>query len=228
MVITLYRNQSSIVSRVDTILVRCKQIFEIMQYILLISGYLFGSIPFGLLYGKMAGVDVRTAGSRNIGATNVSRLAGKIPGLLTLVSDALKAVIPMLLAAWLLPENQNKQLLVGLCGVAAFLGHLFPLYLLFKGGKGVATALGIYLYLQPLAALIAAAVFVLAVKTSGFVAVGSLLAALVMPVLIWFMSGDSQLTGVAAIISVLIWVKHHENISRLLRGEEKSWKKNDT
>ncbi len=196
-----------------------------MEYLLVIGSYLIGSIPFGLVLGRVAGVDVRAAGSGNIGATNVARLAGKKLGILTLVCDALKAILPMLAAAWLLENGSLRELWVALCGGAAFLGHLYPLYLGFRGGKGVAPALGIFLYLAPVAALIDLLLFVGVVYNWGYVSLGSLTAALLMPGLVWLLSGSVSNTVLAFGVGVLIWVKHRDNIVRLMKHEEKSWKK---
>ncbi len=196
-----------------------------MKYLFLLFAYLVGSIPFGLLFGKMAGVDVRRAGSGNIGATNVSRLVGKKLGLLTLLLDMGKALLPMLLVGWWLRNGPQKELWVALSGAAAFLGHLYPLYLNFKGGKGVATALGIFIYIAPVAALIDLAIFIGVVYNWGFVSLGSLTAALLMPGLVWLIDGSINNSGLALFIGVLIWIKHHDNIKRLLRHEEKSWRK---
>lgn len=199
-----------------------------MTYLLISIGYLLGSVPFGLLYGKLAGIDVRRQGSGNIGATNVSRLLGKKLGALTLASDLLKGILPMLLAAKLLGDQPGAAHWVMLCGGAAFLGHCFPVYLKFRGGKGVATALGLHLYLAPLPTLAGVALFAATVRLSGYVSLGSLAAAAALPLLIWLAGGSSELTGISALVGALIWLKHHENIARLLRGEEKSWKKNAT
>lgn len=199
-----------------------------MEYILVLGSYLIGSIPFGLVLGKLAGIDVRGAGSGNIGATNVARLAGKKLGVLTLACDALKAILPMLAAAWLLENSGQRELWVALCGGAAFLGHLYPLYLRFKGGKGVATALGIFLYLEPAAALIGMFLFVGVVYNWGYVSLGSLTVALLMPGLVWLLSGSVSNSLLAFGIGALIWLKHRDNIERLMKHEEKSWRKKDS
>jgi glycerol-3-phosphate acyltransferase PlsY len=196
-----------------------------MEYLLVFGAYLVGSIPFGLVLGKAAGVDVRGAGSGNIGATNVARLVGKKLGVLTLVCDALKAVLPMLAAGWLLEPGSRHELWVALSGGAAFLGHLYPVYLKFKGGKGVATALGIFLYLSPLAAVIDVLIFVGVVYNWGYVSLGSLTAALMMPGLVWLLTGSLSNSLLALAIGVLIWVKHRDNIERLMHHKEKSWRK---
>ena len=195
-----------------------------MKYLVLLFAYLVGSIPFGLLLGKMAGIDVRTAGSGNIGATNVSRLAGKKFGLITLLLDMGKALFPMLLVGWWLRDSQQKELWVALSGAAAFLGHLYPVYLKFRGGKGVATALGIFIYIAPVAALLDLAIFIGVVYNWGYVSLGSLTAALMMPGLVWLIDGSRNNAVLALFIGVLIWIKHRDNIKRLLKHEEKSWR----
>ena len=196
-----------------------------MEYIFPVASYLIGAIPFGLLIGKSVGRDVRLEGSKNIGATNVSRLLGKKLGLLTLFCDVMKGFLPMLLVAYLLPDSDNKQLVVCLSGVMGVIGHMFPVYLGFKGGKGVATGLGAFLYLSPPAILISLVVFVGSVYFSGFVSVGSLLASGLIPLWLYFLDADSVKIVTASLVAILIWLKHHENIRRLLKGEEKSWKK---
>lgn len=196
-----------------------------MDYLFPLIGYFAGAVPFGLVFSKMAGIDVRAVGSKNIGATNVSRVLGKKLGFLTLVCDCLKGFLPMYLAASFLPESGTRELVVAVSGIMAVIGHMFPVYLGFKGGKGVATSLGVFLFLSPLAILISLAVFVAAVAFSGFVSVGSLLASGLIPLWLWLL-GASKITIVAAtVVALLIWVKHHANISRLLQGNEKSWKK---
>jgi acyl phosphate:glycerol-3-phosphate acyltransferase len=196
-----------------------------MIYLLVLGAYLLGSVPFGLLLGKTTGRDIRLAGSGNIGATNVTRLLGRKMGLLTLLLDAGKAVLPMLAASWLL-AGPERELGVAFCGGAAFLGHLYPVYLQFRGGKGVATALGVFLYLEPLAALAAMAVFIIVTLNWGFVSLGSLTAALLLPGLVWLLSVSMIDTLLAVMVAVLIWLKHRENIVRLSQGKEKSWRHN--
>ncbi len=196
------------------------------MYILLpIIGYLIGAIPFGLVIGKMVGVDVRTQGSRNIGATNVNRVLGKKLGIVTLICDCLKGFLPMYGAAVLLPASPNKELIVALTGLLAVLGHMFPVYLQFRGGKGVATGMGVFLYLSAPAILLSLAVFLVTVAVTGFVSAGSLAAAGLIPLWLYLLGASKITIGTAACIALLIWFKHHENISRLLQGTEKSWKK---
>jgi glycerol-3-phosphate acyltransferase PlsY len=195
-----------------------------MQYLLIIFGYLTGSIPFGLLYGRLAGIDVRQQGSGNIGATNVNRLLGRKLGILTLASDLLKGLLPMLLAAQLLGNRPDAPLWTMLTGLAAFIGHCWPLYLQFRGGKGVATALGIFIYLAPPQTLIAIMLFVVTVRVGGYVSLGSMGAAISLPIMIWLSDGPPELLLISGLIAGLIILKHRGNISRLAQGQEKSWK----
>ena len=120
-----------------------------LEILCLVAAYLVGAIPFGLILSIGSGVDIRSQGSKNIGATNVGRLLGKKLGILTLVADIAKGFLPMFVVAYFLPETPQKNIIIALCGAATVLGHMFPVYLGFKGGKGVATALGIFLYLAP-------------------------------------------------------------------------------
>jgi len=195
-----------------------------MGYLLVIVGYLIGSIPFGLVLGKCLGVDVRCAGSGNIGATNVNRLLGKKMGAITLVADAGKAVLPMLAAAKFLGEEPNAEFWVAATGGAAFLGHLYPLYLKFKGGKGVATALGIFFYVQPLAVAVCVVVFVAVIRIWGYVSLGSLIASALMPGLVFFLEGPGHKAYLSVLVAVLIWLKHASNIKRLINHQENSIK----
>jgi len=194
--------------------------------VLIVAAYLAGAIPFGLFIGRVAGADVRLAGSGNIGATNVGRVLGKKLGILTLLCDVAKGFLPVWTAAHLLPPTAaNRELLVVSCGLASVVGHMFPLYLQFKGGKGVATALGVFLALSPWSILISVGIFIAAVAASGYVSVGSLAASALIPLWLWIFGESSTILMMATVIVVLIWFKHGSNICRLLRHEEKSWKK---
>jgi len=192
--------------------------------LLIAASYLIGSIPFGLVLGRFAGIDVRKAGSGNIGATNVNRLLGKKMGAITLAGDALKALLPTAAAAWFFREAASRELVTVLCGGAAFLGHLYPVYLRFQGGKGVATALGLFLYLQPFAVLAAVLLFGGVVALSGYVSMGSLAASAAMPLLVWLLGGTPAVVWLATVVAVFVWIKHRSNIVRLLKHEENSWK----
>lgn len=203
-----------------------------MVYLFVIISYLIGSIPTGLLLAKVAGKeDIRKSGSGNIGATNVTRLLGKKLGALTLAGDVLKAMVPMLAAHWYFVQSgmhvspDELDMAVSLCGGAAFLGHVFPIYLNFRGGKGVATALGVFIVLEPLAVLISLFLFIAAVYFSGMVSAGSLLVSALLTLWIWLLGGPPYHVFLAFFVGVLIWFKHADNIRRLLAGTEKSWKK---
>lgn len=191
----------------------------------ILCSYCIGSIPFGLVLSRGTGIDIRSEGSKNIGATNVTRLLGKKLGALTLLCDLLKGYLPMLIAASLLKGTASQHLVVALCGAAAVLGHMFPLYLRFKGGKGVATALGAFLYLAPWAVLGCLLVFVGLVYFSGFVSLGSLLGSL--SILLWLplLHAPQWKLWLAAFIVAMIWLKHAHNIGRLISGTEKTWKR---
>ncbi len=193
-----------------------------MTFLLPLLSYLIGAIPFGLLIGRLAGIDVRHQGSRNIGATNVNRILGKKLGLLTLLLDIGKGFLPIFAASIFLPDG---DIYIALCGLAAILGHMFPLYLGFKGGKGVATTLGVFLFLEPWSILISLVVFIAAVAVSGFVSVGSLAASALIPFWLYLFGASQPVLIVAALAAILICFQHRANISRLVKGEEKSWKK---
>lgn len=201
-------------------------------YFFLIISYLIGSIPTGLLLAKaVGGEDIRKTGSGNIGATNVTRLLGKKLGSITLLGDTLKAILPMLgvygyfVHSGVAISSQNLDLIVSLCGAAAFLGHIFPIYLKFKGGKGVATALGVFIVLEPVAVIISLVLFVGVVYVSGFVSLGSLLVSALLSLWIWLLGGSPNHIFLALFVAAFIWLKHMDNINRLLEGTEKSWKR---
>jgi len=184
------------------------------------GAYLLGSIPTGLLLGKLYGIDVRKEGSGNIGATNLYRTAGRKVGIATLLGDCLKGMLPVLLA-WKLGYAEPMQAWIGL---AAFCGHVFSIFLLFRGGKGVATALGVYLALDPLALLGALAVFVILAGIWRYISLGSIAAAAVMPLFIYLRPHGTELLITTALISAIVIIKHHANISRLVAGTEAKFK----
>jgi len=187
-----------------------------MAVVYIILAYLLGSIPVGLVLARLKGRDPRTVGSGNIGATNVMRTAGKAIGILTLAGDIAKGFLP----AWLAIEAGEPKLIVAGIGVAAFLGHLFPIYLRFKGGKGVATAVGVFLALEPAAVIILVCVFIMALLIWRYVSLGSLIGAALMPLLLFIFAAPAAYTLAALIIAALIFYKHRDNIRRLLQGTE--------
>jgi glycerol-3-phosphate acyltransferase PlsY len=184
-----------------------------------LGAYLLGSLPTGLILAKaFSAQDIRAAGSGNIGATNVTRVLGKKLGALTFLGDALKGYVPVWAGAVLFQSTQASCLFGG----AAFLGHLFPVYLGFRGGKGVATAFGIFLYLAPPVALMAAALFAGVVAAWRYVSLGSLTVAALLPVLLALFSFPLPVVALSMLTGLLIFIKHKENIRRLLQGRENS------
>jgi glycerol-3-phosphate acyltransferase PlsY len=188
-----------------------------------VAAYLLGSIPFGLLLGKLFGAaDVRKEGSGNIGATNVARVAGPLAGILTLLLDAAKGALAVLVAARLSDQSSTWMMIAGLC---ALIGHCFPIWLGFRGGKGVATAAGVFLVLCPPAFLGAAILFFLVVLYWRFVSLGSISAAAAMPLLIYFFWAPHHAPPYAVTFgslaaALLIVYKHDANIQRLVQGDE--------
>jgi glycerol-3-phosphate acyltransferase PlsY len=193
----------------------------VLNILLIIFAYLLGSIPTGLVLATaMAGIDPRQDGSRNIGATNVMRTAGKTLGVFTLIGDVLKGTIPVCIALFL----DLGQWWVAGAGLAAFLGHCFPIYIGFKGGKGVATALGVYLPLTPLAVMVNVFVFASALGVTRMVSVGSITAAIAMPLLIWLGKYPLAYVILSICVDAIIIFRHKGNIKRLIAGEEnKLW-----
>ncbi len=187
------------------------------ELILLVFAYFLGSVPFGLLLARWRkGLDVREGGSGNIGATNVLRQAGPLLGVATLACDAAKGALPALLALW-----AGSDALAGAAALCAFLGHCFPVYSRFKGGgKGVATAAGCALALCWQALAGALVVFVLAVRVSGRVSVGSLLASASLPLFALAFFESFWIVSAFFLMSLLVWYRHKENISRLRQGTE--------
>jgi len=188
-----------------------------VTFILLIFAYLLGAIPTGVVLAKaFSDVDPRTQGSRNIGATNVFRTAGKKLGVLTLLGDILKGFIPVALARGML----DSYFWIGAVALAAFLGHLYPVFLKFKGGKGIATGLGVFLSLSPLPAILSLLVFAVVVYRWRYISLGSLAATAAFPVFLALFNPPKTYIPFAIIISILIFYRHHENIGRLLAGRE--------
>lgn len=188
--------------------------------LLVAAAYLLGSVPTGLLLGKAYGIDVRKEGSGNIGATNLYRTVGRKVGILTLVGDCLKGLIPVIAVQNLMTSPDYAAWV----GLAAFCGHVFSIFLKLKGGKGVATALGVFLALAPLALAAAVAVFALLMLVWRYVSLGSVGAALVMPVAVALLGGSKVVIVVTLLIAVIVVTRHRENIMRLLAGTESRFK----
>ncbi len=188
-----------------------------------LAAYLLGSIPFGLLLAKLfGGGDVRKAGSGNIGATNVARVAGPLAGILTLIFDTTKGTASVWLAGRITNDSATWMMIAAF---AVLLGHCYPVWLKFKGGKGVATALGVFLALSPLAAVSALLLFILCVIFWRYVSLGSIAAAAAMPLLIYFLWAPGHAppiiidVGTLAIAGLVIF-KHGGNLQRLVDGTE--------
>ncbi len=181
-----------------------------------VSAYLCGSIPTGVLIARRLGVEVRQVGSGNIGATNVARSAGKKAGLLTLLGDAAKGLLPVLIVRLL----DLRDTTLACTAVAALLGHLFPIFLGFSGGKGVATGLGVFLGLAPYAILLALLLFLATFVFFRIVSLASLVAAAATPLLLLWLAYPSACVVAGLVIALLIIARHHENITRLWKGQE--------
>lgn len=213
----------------------------------LIAAYLAGSIPFGLLIGLARGVDIRTQGSGNVGATNAGRVLGKKWGITCFILDVLKGMLPVLgfgLAAGLTASDTAGSAIDALrwiaIAVAAVVGHVFPVWLKFKGGKGVATGLGVLLGLWPVLTvpgLVAAVVWFAVIKASGYVSLASVLASISLPLLtlisgLAFGKSAGEIavyTSITALLGLLVVVRHRSNIRRLREGTESKarWAKRD-
>jgi glycerol-3-phosphate acyltransferase PlsY len=185
-----------------------------MTVLALVFGYLLGSIPFGLLLTRaVGGPDIRAIGSGNIGATNVLRTGRKGLAAVTLLCDALKGTVAVLMAAHFGP---GAALIAGL---GAFLGHLFPVWLRFKGGKGVATYIGVLLGLYWPAALAFCAIWLVVAAVFRFSSLAALIASAMTPLALWLF-GLPKVAAVFTLLTLLLWIKHRENIARLLNGTE--------
>lgn len=184
--------------------------------LMVLFAYLLGSVPTGFLLGSLSGVDVRQAGSGNVGATNVARVVGRKQGLITLLVDVAKGFIPVFLSL----RFGFSLSVTCLVAAAVFLGHLYSVFLKFQGGKGVATALGIFLSIAPMATGVLIVIFSLVAVTSRVVSLASLVAAGLAPVIFWFFSYPPLLIGLSLVIALLIGFRHRENIQRLISGAE--------
>ncbi len=221
----------------------------ILGYVIVaVAAYLLGSIPTGFLVARARGIDIRTVGSGNMGATNVFRTVGKTLGIVVLLIDALKgyaacAFLPPLIFNWLAPhfsglfvyfQNEPVEFQIRfyvIAGVFAVLGHNFTCWLKFKGGKGIATSAGVYLALAPWAMLIALVVFILAALVTRYISVGSISSAVALPAAVWILPPHNLLLGmVTTILGVMAIYKHKSNLQRLVAGTESrlQFKKKET
>ena len=187
------------------------------QIAIVVFSYFLGSVSFGYIIAQLSGKDLRKVGSGNIGAPNVMRAVGKTAGIITLLLDAAKGYVAVFLGEQFSGPDSSLPLI---CGAAALLGHCFPVLLKFRGGKGAATALGIFLRVAPFYAIFGLGAFLLVVAITRFVSAGSMAAAATMPLALWIGGASSVRTLLAAAIAALIIGKHHKNIARLISGEE--------
>ena len=200
----------------------------IVGYILVVLiAYLLGSIPTGFLLAKARGVDIRTVGSGNIGATNVFRILGKPAGVLVLLADAAKGwlavfVVAKLLSGWFYPAaGLTAREWFAICaGIAAILGHNYTCWLYFKGGKGIATSAGVLLALFPKALLVVVAIWILVFAASRYVSLASIIGSFWLPVFVWVFGYGDRLVVVALVLTALAIYKHKSNIQRLIAGTE--------
>ena len=186
-----------------------------------VLAYLLGSIPFGVVLAKLRQVDLRQHGSGNIGATNVSRTLGKTAGILTLIGDCGKGY----LAVWIAEQLLEAQWAVAVAGLMAFLGHVFSVFLKFKGGKGVATGLGVFLYLMPWAGLSSIGVFAVSLAFTRYVSASSILAAVSIPWLGYYFNAPAPSLYVATAAGIITAIRHRKNIQRLVDGTENKFMK---
>jgi acyl phosphate:glycerol-3-phosphate acyltransferase len=195
----------------------------------LVLSYLSGSIPFAAMAGKLRGVDLRKHGSGNLGATNVFRVLGWKIGITVFLLDALKGALPVFLLAPRIVSARDPVVWAIACGIAAIAGHVRPIFLgLRKGGKGVATAAGVFFALAPIPMAVTFVVFVGVVLGTGYVSLGSLISAVVLPTLLLVTLGPrTPLFFVSALIALFVFWTHRTNIARLRRGEEHRFGKRD-
>jgi glycerol-3-phosphate acyltransferase PlsY len=200
--------------------------------LVLVAAYLLGSIPFGYLIVRFVeGTDVRESGSGGTGATNVSRRAGKLAGVVTLLLDATKGALAVVLARSFATDDFGINWWVAAAAFIAVFGHCFPVWLNFRGGKGVATGIGVFLSLSPLAVACAALIFILVVAVTRYVSLSSILATAAFPLFVWLLSVYVRpTTNLAPVMTAaiatgaLIILMHHANIVRLMKGTESKFK----
>jgi len=191
----------------------------------IIVSYLLGSIPVGyLIVNAKTGGDIRKTGSGGTGATNVSRRAGKGAGILTLVFDALKGSAAVIIATIMLRDTNDALWWIGIAGIVAILGHIFPVWLGFRGGKGVATGVGVFLVLTPVAVLLSGLLFLIVVVFTRYVSLGSMIGALSVPALAWLLNYGTPLVFTTLFGAALIIYAHRQNIQRLLAGTENKFR----
>ena len=204
-------------------------------FLIALMGYLIGSIPVGYLAGRIAGIDIRTVGSGNIGATNVGRVLGKRYGYPVFFADFFKGFGSVTLAAYAGPQlapGYSIELLQIVAGIFCVLGNTFPVWLKFRGGKGVATSAGLFFGLAPLAILIVFVIWMATYKITRYVSIASITAAVTLPVTIFILMWSLQSPGtlvfyLSVVLAAVVVLRHHSNISRLLQGTEERFNKSE-
>lgn len=184
--------------------------------LIVIIAYLLGSIPFGMIAATQRGIDIRKYGSGNIGTTNVLRTLGAKAAVITLIGDILKGTLAVLI----MKGFRGTEIWIALAGLAAIIGHNWPVFLKFKGGKGVATSFGVFLGIWPLAALVGAGIWLTVVSIWRYSSLGALVSFLCLPFLIYKFNGPNTYIGLSVLVAILIVYRHRDNIKRLWQGTE--------
>jgi glycerol-3-phosphate acyltransferase PlsY len=188
-----------------------------LHFFLLVTGaFLMGSIPFGVLIARVRGVDLKKVGSGNIGTTNVLRAMGKVPAVLTLAGDVLKGAIPVLAAKYLLDDLSME----GIVGLSAILGHNFSLFLRFRGGKGVATSIGVLLVYSPYPAAATILIWLAVIFVTRYSSLGAIVSFGALPLSVYVLDNTKEKLIMSVVIAALLMIRHADNINRLMRGTE--------
>lgn len=187
-----------------------------MKLLFIIGSFLIGSIPFGVVVARMRGVDLKKVGSGNIGATNVLRTTGRLPAFLTLAGDVLKGAVPVAVAKYLV----NDLAIEGVVGLSAILGHNFSLFLRFRGGKGVATSIGVLLVYSPKAAVVTIFIWLAVIFFTRYSSLGAIVAFGVLPLTVYAADYSSEKLTTCLVMSALLMLRHTDNIKRLMDGTE--------
>lgn len=197
-------------------------------YSMLIGSYLLGSLSFAIIVSKFMKMDdPRSYGSNNAGATNVMRSGNKKAAALTLLGDLLKGLLIVLIARYILGDQTGADAIVGFCGVMVVIGHIYPIFFKFKGGKGVATAIGVLLGFSPLLALLLVVTWFAVFKLSKISSLAAIVATLASPLYAYILMGNSSYFGATVMVAFFVIYKHKGNIIRLLSGKEHSFKKDN-
>ncbi len=195
-------------------------------YIMLVVAYLLGSLSFAIIVSKFMKMDdPRSYGSHNAGATNVMRSGNKKAAAFTLLGDLVKGLLVVLIARFLMRGIEGGEAIVGICGILVVIGHIYPIFFKFKGGKGVATAVGVLLGFNAWLALLLVATWVVVFKTTKISSLAAILACLLAPVFAYVLFGNTSYFGATLIISIFVIFKHRSNIMRLVKGQESNFKK---